>query len=404
MKKTIPLLCALLLCVSLFTVATPSAQAAPVITAQAAVVLDFETGEILFERNMHVSRPPASMTKIMTAYIVFEEIAAGNLTLDTYIPISHHASHFARDAWPGHLILTAGHYYSVETLLRLIMLPSHNGACIALAEYISGSEEAFVVRMNQAAERLGMDAVYENSHGLWGNSKSAYATAILLRDFITNHPDILRISSMRSFTFKGATVNNTNRILSETHIDGFKTGTTAAAGPCLASTAYRDGQRVIVVTMASSNNDNRFLDSQRLLNFGLEEAARRAAARDAEREAEEARRVHVTINGAPVIFDVQPTLINARTMVPIRAVVEALGAEVGWDHETQTVTVTTAAGDVISCTIGSYILYINDEPVEMDIAPVVIGGRTLLPIRFVVEAMGATVEWDGGTRTVVITT
>ncbi|MCL2588560.1 MAG: stalk domain-containing protein [Oscillospiraceae bacterium] len=400
MKKCTRILCALLIIACIFTI-VPATASAVNITAQAAVVLDFETGEVLFERDPHTRRPPASMTKIMTAYIVYEEIAAGRLTLDTMIPISHHASHFARDAWPGHLILASGGHYSVETLLRLIMLPSHNGACVALAEYISGSEAAFVERMNAEAERLGMNAIYENSHGLWANSKSAYATAILLRDFITNHPDILRISGMRSFTFKGATVNNTNRILSEPHIDGFKTGTTAAAGPCLASTAYRNGQRVVVVTMNSSNNDNRFNDSLRLLDFGLEEAARRAA----EREAEAARRIHVTIDGVPIEFDVQPQLINSRTMVPIRAVVEALGAEVEWDRDTQTVTVYAAGGEhVLRLTIGSYTLYVNDVSTEMDVAPILLGNRTLLPIRFVVEALGYNVDWDNATRTVVITT
>jgi len=275
-KRIISLLLVLLLLFALMPVSS-AAVATPSVTAQAAVVMDFATGELLFSRDPDTLRAPASMTKIMTAFIVYEEIAAGRLTLDTMVPISTHASNFERNAWPGHLVIAAGGYYSVETLLRLIMLPSHNAGCVAFAEFISGSEAAFVVRMNEEAARLGMDAVYENSHGLWGNRKSAHSVAILLRAFIQDHPDILRITSMRTMNFKGATVNNTNRILSAPHIDGFKTGTTAAAGPCLASTASRDGQRVIAVTMNSTNNDHRFWDSERLLDFGLAELEHQAS-------------------------------------------------------------------------------------------------------------------------------
>lgn len=249
----------------------------PSVTAHSAIVIDFDTGEVLFNKDGDSRRPPASMSKIMTAFIVYEEIAAGRLSMDSLVHISNHASHFHRGSWPGHIVIPAGSQQRVETLLYLIMLPSHNGACIAIAEHISGSEWAFVQRMNQTAQQLGLNAHYENAHGLWGNSKSARATAILTQEFIRRYPDILRITSTRFFSFNGVAANNTNRILSDPRVDGFKTGTTGAAGFCLSSTATQNGRRVISVTMNSASNDARYSDSMQLLNFGLAEQARRDA-------------------------------------------------------------------------------------------------------------------------------
>ena len=252
---------------------TAELQNAPNVTAQAAIVIDQATGEILWGRNIDQMRPPASMTKVMTAYIVYEEIAAGRLTHDTLITISQAASNLSRN---DTRFLAAGSQHSVETLLRLMMLPSNNGACVAMADHISGSESAFVARMNETARRLGMDASYENAHGQWANLKSARAVAILVRDFITRFPDILRITNMNTFYFNGVRTQNTNwRLITQPWIDGFKTGTTPAAGFCLSTTATRYGRRVVAVTMASSSFYTRVSDNQNLLNFGLNELLRR---------------------------------------------------------------------------------------------------------------------------------
>jgi len=248
-------------------------NAPPAVTAQAAIVMDQATGDILFARNVDQMRAPASTTKIMTAYIIYEEIAAGNLTHDTMITISQAASNLSRN---DTRFLAAGSQHSVETLLRLIMLPSNNGACVAMADHISGSEAAFVARMNATAQRLGMDARYENAHGQWANQKSARAIAVLVRDFIARFPDILRITNMSVFYFGGVRTQNTNwRILANPEFDGFKTGTTPAAGFCLASTGFRGDRRVVVVTMASASFYARVTDSERLLNWGLAELERR---------------------------------------------------------------------------------------------------------------------------------
>ena len=264
--KIISFLCAITMACTLFTVPV---AASPNIAAQSAIVIDFETGEILFEKDAHSMRPPASMTKILTAFIVYEEIAAGNLTLDTMVSISPNAAYVSANITiqGNPLALRSGASYSVDTLLHLIMLPSSNGACVALAEHISGSESAFVELMNETGLSIGMYADFRNVHGAVPNYTSAYSVGILVREFIHRHPDILRITSSSSFEFENRTPGNTNLLIQRgsqfyENADGFKTGTTRESGFCLSSTAYRDGTRIIAVIMNAPNNDRRYSDSQ----------------------------------------------------------------------------------------------------------------------------------------------
>ena len=295
MKKFIRVCCSFLLMFALLLPIFPTALATMEeetelelfaspgnITAQAAIVMDYETGEVLWSRDADTRRDPASMTKNMTAFLVYEEIAAGRLTFDSMIPISQNAENASRRwDWGGRYI-RAGQSHSVETLLRLIMLPSHNGACVAVAEYISGSEAAFVNLMNQTAERLGVSAHFINAHGAAaGNRVSSRGMATLVREFIQTHPDILRITQMTSFTFMGGHTPNTNLLLPGNSFftqgaDGFKTGTTAAAGHCLSATAMRGGRRVVTVVMNAPHNNGRYGDTRNLFNFGFAELERRA--------------------------------------------------------------------------------------------------------------------------------
>ena len=289
-RKTLAVLLALLLLLPLFPASAIAIKAEdtieltnapPNVTAQAAIVMDYETGDVLWGRDIDTGRAPASMTKNMTAFIVYEEIAAGRLSFDTMIPISPNAERISRQwDWGGRYV-RAGNAHSVETLLRLIMLPSHNGACIAVAEYISGSEAAFVTLMNETAARLGINAAFGDAFGASpGNRISARAMATLVRVFIQTHPDILRITQMTSFTFAGGHTPNTNLLLPGNSFftqgaDGFKTGTGAAAGHCLSATAMRDGRRVITVVMNAPNNNGRYGDTRALFNFGFAELERR---------------------------------------------------------------------------------------------------------------------------------
>ncbi len=250
----------------------------PEISADYAIVIDYDTGETLYEKDADSMQIPASMTKVMTAYIIFEELEAGNLTLDTLVPVSEENAAISRDAanYPASVPLEAGSSLTVDTLLRLIFLPSASASCIVMAEYISGSEEAFVQRMNETAQRLGMTAEYENSHGAHDHYMTTRSQAMLVRECIQRFPEMLDYTSTTSVTLEdGRTYTNTNGLLpggdyEYEGADGFKTGTTASAGYCLSATAERDGHRVISVIMHSDNDETRHTDSIALLDYGFE--------------------------------------------------------------------------------------------------------------------------------------
>jgi len=389
----------LLVALMLITVAIPAAAAPAGLTAQAAIVIDFDTGEVLFERDAHSMRVPASMTKSLTAFITYEEIAAGNLTLDTRIRVSETATRMSENN-PGSRLLLAGAYYTVEDLLFMAMLPSSNRACIVLAEHISGSEAAFVTRMNETAASFGWDAAFTNAHGAHDHYTTAYAMGRLMYEFIHRYPDILRITNTGNRVVSGQTQTNTNRFIHNRQLaglDGFKTGTLPRAGFCLQATAVRGGRRIITVVMNAPNNDRRFDDTRILMEFGFAEAARRDAARaDAA-----ARTIFVQLDGVLMDFDVSPRLEEGRTLVPMRAIFEALGADVHWDEATQTITA-SKAGAVIVMPLGSTEPTVNGQAVAIDMPAATIDGRTFVPLRFISEALDISVVWDYAIRTVIL--
>ena len=251
--------------------------AIPDLTARAAVVLDFDTGEVLYGKDPDEPLVPASMVKVMTAYIVYEELARGSFTMDTEVPISNHVAAISRDHTNYEMVvpLPYGGTVPVGTLLRLMLIYSASASAVALAELVSGSEEAFVVRMNETAARLGLTASYVNPHGHLFNYITARSQAMLVRQFIADYPEVLEITSQQSVTFNGQDYPTTNYLLpggrySYEGTDGFKTGNTNPAGYCQTATAVRGGKRLIAVAMASSSYDTRATDCVKLLDYGFE--------------------------------------------------------------------------------------------------------------------------------------
>lgn len=254
--------------------------------AASAFVMDGDTGEELYSYNGDVARVPASMTKVLTAYIIYQELEAGTITLDTPVKISHNVAVKSRDAnYPTAVPLTEGATYTVDTLLHLIMIPSASASCIAMAEHISGSESAFVTRMNATAKELGLNATYYNCHGAQPNYITPRSQAALTKIFIDTYPDILRITSKSGFSFNGTYYNNTNHMLNTMApyegLDGFKTGTISQAGYCVTTTAVRNGRRVIAVVMKSTSDAQRFADSRQLPDYGFDQIQKRDASRAA---------------------------------------------------------------------------------------------------------------------------
>ena len=242
--------------------------APPVLGAESYVLMDFHSGEILAEKNVDLQRDPASLTKVMTAFVVFSELKSGNLTLDEEVLVSE-------KAWraPGsRMFIEVGDRISVENLLRGMIIQSGNDASVALAEHVAGSEETFAALMNQYAAELGMDNThYTNAAGLPDpdHYASVEDTARLVRALIARFPEYYSYYSERAFTWNDIEQFNRNRMLwQDDSVDGVKTGYTQAAGYCLATSASRDGMRLISVVMGAGTPEARVQQSKALLNYG----------------------------------------------------------------------------------------------------------------------------------------
>lgn len=268
--------CLLLAFVLLFTVAANAMD----VNSQGAIVINSETGEIYFEKNAYAKMTPASLTKIMTLYIIFEKIAAGEITEDTLIPVSNNAAKLSRTPGATNVPLTAGVSVPLHTLIDSIAVVSACSSCTVIAEYFSGSETYFAAYMTQRARELGIDACFYDASGLSDNNTiSPIGIAALVKMLIVNYPDVLKYTSKTSVTINGKTYKSTNLLLeaassqySYPGVDGFKTGTTTKAGKCLAATAVKNGVRVISVVMNASTNHYRYEDSQKLLDKAFSEA------------------------------------------------------------------------------------------------------------------------------------
>lgn len=252
------------------------AAAAPSINAAGAIVMDYETGEVYYEKAPDVARPAASMTKVMSCYLVFEEIAAGRLSLDSRITASKKAARISNDpSYSGLEYLSAGGSYQVDTLLRLIMTASCNGSVVALAEHISGTEEAFTARMNAKAQEWGIDAHFADCTGFTdeGNAVSPRAMAVIARRIIADYPEILTYSALPGLVFQGRNYTSTNTLLRNgtcEGIDGLKSGTTYGAGNCYTGTAQRSGRRIISVVMGMTSHSARMNATKALLDYGFQ--------------------------------------------------------------------------------------------------------------------------------------
>ena len=243
--------------------------ASPRVAASSFILQDADSGKIVAEKNADQKLPPASLTKIMTVYVVYRELDKGHLTLDETVTIS-------KKAWrtPGsRMFVEVNKQVSVEDLLRGVVIQSGNDAAVALAEHIAGDEATFAALMNQHAKRLGMlNTNFTDSTGL--PSPDHYTTArdlaILTRALVKEFPDEYRMFSETEFTFNNITQSNRNKLLwRDDSVDGVKTGYTEAAGYCLVASAKRDGMRLISVVMGTDSVHIRLAESQSLLNYGF---------------------------------------------------------------------------------------------------------------------------------------
>ena len=242
---------------------------APNVEARAYIVVDYRTDKILAAKDAVARVEPASLTKLMTAYIVFQELAAGKLKLDEQVTVSEHA-------WRSEgsrTFIELGKPVSVQDLILGMIVQSGNDATIALAERIAGTEETFAQMMNADAKRLGMTGShFENSSGL--PSAQHYTTArdlsLLAIAMIREYPQYYKWFSVREFEHNGIKQQNRNGLLEkDPTVDGLKTGHTDSAGYCLVTSALRDGMRLVSVVMGSTSMKAREYASAALLNYGF---------------------------------------------------------------------------------------------------------------------------------------
>jgi serine-type D-Ala-D-Ala carboxypeptidase (penicillin-binding protein 5/6) len=249
--------------------ATMAIPTAPQVDARAYIVVDYRTDKILAAKEAVARMEPASLTKLMTAYIVFQELAGGKLKLDEPVTVSEHA-------WRSEgsrTFIELGKPVSVRDLILGMIVQSGNDATIALAERIAGTEETFAQLMNTNAKRLGMlGSHFDNSSGL--PSPQHYTTArdlsLLANAIIREYPENYKWFSVREFEHNGIKQQNRNGLLEkDPTVDGLKTGHTDSAGFCLVTSALRDGMRLVSVVMGSTSMKARENASAALLNYGF---------------------------------------------------------------------------------------------------------------------------------------
>ena len=269
MKRCATLFTAMLLLISLVPVEARAVDLP--IHSRAAVLMEKETGQILYAQNEHEQLEPASVTKVMTLLLVMEAIDSGTLHYDDMVTASDYASSMGG----SQIFLKAGEQMTVEDLLKGVCVASGNDACVALAEHLAGVTELFVAQMNNRARELGMnDTNFVNCNGLpaEGHVTSAYDIALMSRELILHHPDIRRFTTIWMDTLRDgkSELSNTNKLIRfYDGATGLKTGSTSSAGYCISATAERDGMELIAVTLKADTSSDRFEDAKTLLNYGF---------------------------------------------------------------------------------------------------------------------------------------
>lgn len=241
------------------------------VPCRAAILIDQESGTVLYEKEADTQMSIASITKVMTLLLVMEGLEEDRFTLEDTVPVTEHAySMGGSQIW-----LEPGEEFTVDEMLRAVCVASANDAAVALAEMVGGSEPVFVEQMNQKAAQLGMsNTTFQNACGLdqERHLSTARDVAIMSREILNNHPQILNYTGIWTDSLRGGQTQlvNTNKLLRRYQgITGLKTGTTGGAGVCLSASATRDGLSLIAVVLGASSSTERFDAATALLDYGF---------------------------------------------------------------------------------------------------------------------------------------
>lgn len=246
------------------------------IEAPHAILMEASTGTVLYEKEAHVAVPPASVTKIMTMLLIFEALEENKIKLEDVVTVSEKAASMGG----SQVFLEPNEQQTVDTMLKCIAIASANDACVAMAEFVSGSEEAFVNKMNERAKALGMEnTTFKNCNGLdeEGHLISAYDVALMSRELLVNHPQVhdyctVWMDTIVHKTAKGSQefgLSNTNKLIKQYEFcTGLKTGSTSKAGFCVSASGKKGEMELIAVIMNGETSKSRFQDATTLLNYG----------------------------------------------------------------------------------------------------------------------------------------
>lgn len=249
----------------------------PQISAPSAILMEASTGSIIYEKDADTARPPASVTKVMTMLLIFDALESGKIKLEDEVTTSEYAASMGG----SQVFLEPGETQTVETMLKCISVASANDACVAMSEYIAGSEEEFVRQMNERARGLGMEHTnFVNCNGLDtdGHVTTARDIALMSRELITKYPQIhdycmIWMENITHTTKKGSSefgLTNTNKLVRQyEYATGLKTGSTGLAKFCVSATAKKNDVELIAVIMAAEDSKTRFKDATTLLNHGF---------------------------------------------------------------------------------------------------------------------------------------
>ena len=247
------------------------------LSAETAILMEAETGTVLFEQDADKELPPASVTKVMTLLLIFDALKEGKISLDEEVTTSEYAASMGG----SQVFLEVGEKQTVDTLIKCIAVASANDACVAMSERIAGTEEQFVQRMNERAKGLGMEHTnFVNCNGLDtdGHETTARDIALMSRELILNYPQIfdytqIWMENITHVTAKGKSefgLSNTNKLIRQyEYATGLKTGSTSQAKFCLSATGAKDGIQMIAVVMAEPDAKSRTKDAIKLLNYGF---------------------------------------------------------------------------------------------------------------------------------------
>lgn len=387
------------------------AASTPSVSGTSALVIDAETGDVMWSKNANQVREIASMTKIMAAYVVYDAIDQGIITMDTQVPVSDWAYRFSHSTVYDNVPFEKDGYYTVSQMLDAFLVYSSCSAGTALAELLAGSEEAFAAQMNAKAAEIGVEGTFYSSYD--EGEMDATNVAKLCYLTVKNHPEMLEVTQKTSFTFDGVTYEASNKLLSGNWgdigiVDGIKPGWTPNAGMCLAATSTKDGHRMIAVTMNASSVYGRASDCANLLAYGYEKLDEQL---DAGYNYAYPHTAAVTMNGQALTL--QAYLVNGNNYVRLRDfanILNGTGSQFALEYNGATGVIEAVNGgsyepggtEGIALSSDTAFTKMSQAPFSVDgivnsIDAYLIDNLNYMKIRDLADAIGCGIEWNQAT-------